>query len=215
MVVIPVINIFMERQIKLNITADIFELREFYSIIKTNFLDRRWVATEQAHHIKRSAYNDPNINLLKMPSGWALTTYLKNDDQICAPWNVLTDDFTDGTKRTNMVFGIAERLLEKIPMAYRLGISVTPGGNYIESHVDDAWHIHFPIYSPPKSFFTWDDSNRNPVDWEHYEDDGSAWALNTQLMHSVKNLDVDDRVHMFFSVKEADMPELLKIQGAI
>jgi len=205
----------MDRQIKLNITADINELREFYDIIKTKFADRKWVATEQKQYIKREAYNDPNIDLTKMASGWALTTYLKNDDQICAPWNVLTSDFTDGKKRTDMVFGIAERLLEKIPMAYRLGISETPGGNYIESHTDDAWHIHFPIYSPPKSFFTWDDENRQPISWEHYPADGSSWALDTTLMHSVKNQDTTPRVHMFFSVKREDMPALLKITGQI
>jgi hypothetical protein len=205
----------MDRQIKLNITADIDELKEFYDIIKTDFADRKWVATEQSKYIMREAYIDPNINLSRMPGGWALTTYLKNDDQICAPWNVLTTDYTDGKKRTNMVFGIAERLLDKIPMAYRLGISVTPGGNYIESHTDDAWHIHFPIYSPPKSFFTWDNELREPVDWEHYDADGSSWALNTQLMHSVKNLDTEDRVHMFFSVKEKDMADLLQITGQI
>lgn len=205
----------MDTQIKLDLTADILELREFYDIIKTEFADRKWVATEQKDYIKREAYNDPNIDLTKMASGWALTTYLKNDNQICAPWNVLTNDFTDGKKRTDMVFGIAERLLEKIPMAYRLGISVTPGGHYIESHTDDAWHIHFPIWSPEKSYFTWDDDNRQPVSWEHYNDDGTSWALNTLKMHSVRNLDTKDRVHMFFSVKEEDIPELLKIKGQI
>jgi hypothetical protein len=205
----------MQQQIKLDITADIDELRVFYETIRTEFADKKWVATEQQEFIKPEAYNDPNINLSKMASGWALQNYLKNDTQICPPWNVVTNNFTDGTKRTDMVFGIAERLLDKIPMAFRLGISVTPGGHYIESHTDNAWHIHFPIWSPPKSFITWDDNSGQPVTWEHYDDDGSAWALNTTLMHSVKNLDTTDRVHMFFSVKEEDIPELLKIQGQI
>ena len=205
----------MEKQIKLDITADINELREFYEIIRTEFADRKWVATEQQTFIKPEAYNNPNIDLSKMASGWALQNYLKNDTQVCPPWNVVTRDFTDGTKRTDMVFGIAERLLDKISMAFRLGISVTPGGHYIESHTDDAWHIHFPIYSPSKSFFTWDDNSNQPLEWERYADDGSAWALNTTLMHSVKNLDTEDRVHMFFSVKEKDIPALLQIQGQI
>lgn len=204
----------MDKQIKLNITADINELREFYDIIRTKYADRKWVATEQIQYIKREAYNDPNIDLTKMASGWALQTFLPNPDQICPPWNVVEDNPIKPVN-TDMVFGIAARLLEKIPMAYRLGISVTPGGNYIESHIDDAWHIHFPIYSPPKSYFTWDDDNRQPVSWEHYDDDGSSWALNTNLMHSVKNQDITDRVHLFFSVKEEDIPELLKITGQI
>lgn len=205
----------MEKQIKLNLKIDIEELREFYDIIKTDFAHKKWVATEQADYIKREAYNNPNIDLTKMASGWALQTYLKNEEQICAPWNVLTSDPTDGTKRTEMVFGIAERLLNKIPMAYRLGITITPGGHFIESHTDDAWHIHFPIYSPPKSFFTWDDENNNAVEWEHYDADGTAWALNTTLMHSVKNQDTEDRVHMLFSIKEEDIPKLLNLEGTI
>ena len=114
-----------------------------------------------------------------------------------------------------MVFGIAQRILDKIPMAYRLGISVTPGGNYIESHTDDAWHIHFPIYSPPKSYFTWDTDDNQPVSWEHYDADGGAWALDTTKMHSVKNQDTEERVHIFFSVREEDIPALLEIKGKI
>ena len=198
---------------KLDITADINELREYYETLRTQYPQYKWVATEQKDNIKRSAYNNPDIDLSKMASGYAITTYLPdNDNRLAAPWNVIATEITDGKKRTELVFGIAERLLDKIPMAYRLGISVTPGGNFIESHVDDAWHIHFPIYSPEKSYFTWDDENNNPVEWSHYNDDGSSYALNTLLMHSVKNQDTDDRVHMFFSVKEQDIPELIKLK---
>jgi len=132
----------------------------------------------------------------------------------CPPWNEI-EKYPAPLINTDMVFGIAQRILDKIPMAYRLGISETPGGNYIESHTDDAWHIHFPIYSPPKSYFTWDNELREPIEWVHYEDDGSAWALNTTLMHSVKNLDTAPRVHMFFSVKEENIPALLEISGRI
>lgn len=204
----------MDKQIKLDITADINELREFYDIIRTEYADRKFVPEEQKDRIKRSAYNDPNIDLTKMAYGWGLQTFLVDKDAICPPWNVVEPN-PQVPVNTEMVFGIAERLLNKIPMAYRLGISVTPGGHYIESHTDDAWHIHFPIWSPPKSYFTWDDENRQPVTWEHYDDDGTSWALNTTLMHSVRNLDTEDRVHLFFSVKEQDIPELLKIKGQI
>ena len=204
----------MLRHIKLNITADINELREFYQTISTKFADRKWVATEQQQHIKREAYNNPNIDLTKMASGWGLQHYLQDRTLPCPPWNVI-EKYPAPLINTDMIFGIAERILDRIPMAYRLGISETPGGNYIESHTDDAWHIHFPIYSPPKSYFTWDDENRQPVEWVHYEDDGSAWALNTTLMHSVKNMDTEKRVHMFFSVKEQDIPALLEISGKI
>lgn len=202
----------MNKEIKLNLTADLLELREYYQVLKTQYSHLKWIATEQRDNIKREAYNSENIDLSKMASGYAITTYLPEDDpRLPAPWNVISKLTTDGKKRTEMCFGIAERLLDKIPMAYRLGVSVTPGGNYIESHTDDAWHIHFPIYSPPQSFFTWDDENRNPVEWSHYPADGSSWALNTLLMHSVKNQDTEDRVHMFFSVKEEDIPALLQL----
>jgi hypothetical protein len=202
----------MNKEIKLNITADLSELREYYGMLKTQYNQYKWIATEQKDNIKREAYNSENIDLSKMASGYAITTYLPEDDnRLPAPWNVIAKLTTDGKKRTEMCFGIAERVMDKIPMAYRLGISVTPGGNYIESHTDDAWHIHFPIYSPLKSYFTWDDENRNPVEWSHYPADGFSWALNTQLMHSVKNQDTEDRVHMFFSVKEEDIPALLQL----
>lgn len=204
----------MDKEFKLNFHVDIEELKEFYEIISTKYAHLKWVATEQKQHIKREAYFDPNIDLSKMASGWGLQHFLQDRSLPCPPWNVI-EKKPAPLINSEMVFGIAQRILDKIPMAYRLGISVTPGGNYIESHKDDAWHIHFPIYSPPKSFFTWDDENNNPVAWSHYEADGSAWALNTLLMHSVKNQDTEDRVHMFFSVKEEDIPELIKITGKI
>jgi hypothetical protein len=204
----------MIRQLKLNITADIDELREFYNILSTQFLDRKWIATEQKAHIKREAYNDPNIDLTKMASGWGLQHYLHNRSLPCPPWNVIEKQPAP-LINTDMVFGIAQRILDKIPMAYRLGVSETPGGNYIESHTDDAWHVHFPIHSPSQSFFTWNDENDEPVEWVHYKDDGSAWALNTTLKHSVKNLDTEKRVHMFFSVQGKDIPALLEISGKI
>lgn len=204
----------MDKQIKLNITADIEELREFYQIISTKYAHLRWVATEQKQHIKREAYFDPNIDLTKMASGWGLQHFLHDRSLPCPPWNVI-EKKPAPLVNTEMVFGIAERLLNKIPMAYRLGISETPGGNYIESHTDDAWHIHFPIYSPPKSYFTWDDADNNPISWEHYEADGTSWALDTTQMHSVKNQDTELRVHLFFSVKAEDIPALLSISGKI
>ena len=204
----------MDKEFKLNFYVDIEELKEFYEIIRTKYAHLKWVATEQKQHIKREAYFDPNIDLTKMASGWGLQHFLHDRSLPCPPWNVI-EKYPAPIINTEMVFGLAQRILDKIPMAYRLGISVTPGGNYIESHEDDAWHIHFPIYSPPKSFFTWDDKENNPVEWSHYDADGSAWALNTLLMHSVKNQDTEDRVHMFFSVKEEDIPELIKITGKI
>lgn len=205
----------MNKQLKLNVTADIDELRYFYNTLSTQFANRKWIATEQKQHIKPEAYNDPNIDLSKMASGWGLQHYLHDRSLPCPPWNVIEKNPAPAIN-TDMIFGIAQRLLDKIPMAYRLGVSETPGGHYIESHTDDAWHAHFPIYSPPKSFLTWDNSeSREPEEWEHYDADGSAWALNTTLMHSVKNLDTEKRVHMFFSVKAEDVPALLKITGTI
>lgn len=204
----------MDKQIKLDFYADIEELREFYGIISTKYAHLKWIATEQQQYIKPEAYFDPNIDLTKMASGWGLQHFLHDRSVLCPPWNVIEKKPAPQVN-SEMIFGIAQRILDKIPMAYRLGISVTPGGNYIESHTDDAWHVHFPIYSPPKSYFTWDDENNQPVTWKHYDDDGSAWALNTQCMHSVKNQDTTDRVHIFFSVKVEDIPELLKIKGKI
>jgi len=204
----------MDKQIKLDFYADIAELREFYRIISTEYAHLKWVATEQKQYIKPEAYFDPNIDLTKMASGWGLQHFLHDRSLLCPPWNVIEKKPAPQVN-SEKIFGIAQRILDKIPMAYRLGISVTPGGHYIESHTDDAWHVHFPIHSPPKSYFTWDDENNQPVEWEHYDDDGSAWALNTQCMHSVKNQDTADRVHIFFSVKVEDIPEMLKIKGKI
>ena len=203
-----------ELQHKLQVYADIEEVREYYNIIKTQYADRRWSIYEGVDRLTKEAwYGFENINYADAPGGWAIQTHLETDE-ICAPWVV---DTYNPVQRNDdpMVFGFAEKLLKKIPMAKWLSISETPPGGGIVSHQDSHWHIHLPIYSPKNSFLTWNDENQQPVFWEEHVADGSIHAWNTTEYHSVVNKSNELRVHLFFKVEKEELPELLKIVGKI
>jgi hypothetical protein len=203
-----------ELEHKLKVYADIAEAREYYEIIKTKFAHRRWGIHNYAHTLTKEAwYGFEEINYDLAPGGWALQTHLDNDE-VCAPW--IVDTYDPVEKEDNpMIFGFAERLLRKIPMARWLSISETPPGGGIVSHQDSHWHIHLPLYSPEKSYLTWDNEHKEPVYWEEHVADGSIYAWNTTEQHSVINKSNELRAHLFFKVEIEDVPELFKIVGKI
>lgn len=200
--------------IKLKVYADLEEAREYYKILKTNFFDKRWNVYEGEKRLTKEAwYGFENVEYKFTPGGWAIQSHLETDE-ICAPW--IVDTYKPVHRQENpMVFGFAEKLLKKIPMAKWLSLSETPGGGGIVSHQDSHWHIHLPLYSPEKSYLTWDDENRHPIYWKHYPADGSIYAWNTTEFHTVHNQSDELRVHLFFKVEIEDVPELLKITGKI
>lgn len=209
----------MDRVIELNVNINLDELREYYHTIVQDFQHRKFIFMEQKDYIRPEAYCDSQVetfgenkedDLVKMPEGWAIQNYLKDPEQIPAPWNVLTNDFTDGTQATPLLFGIAQRIVDKFPKCFRLGISLAWPGSYIPAHIDNAWHVHIPIYSPPNAFFDFDDVS------ERYNlQAGKVYLLDTTQNHSIHNLDVEDRPHMLFSVKPEDVESVLAITGDI
>ena len=203
-----------ELQFKLDVYADIEEAREYYEIIRTKYAHRKWKLTEQGEKVTPEAWRGfEDIDRETAPGGWGLQSHLEDGD-ICPPWIITTYEPVH-IPENDMIFGFAQRLIEKIPMAKWLGISEITGGSGIISHKDSHWHIHLPIYSPAKSFLTWDDEDRQPVSWQNFPADGSIYAWNTTEQHSVFNQSDDMRVHMFFKVEIKDVPELFKIKGKI
>lgn len=203
-----------ELQFKLDINADINEAREYFKIIKTEYADRYWSVDKFDYTLTKEAwYGFEDIDYKLAPGGWGLQSHLKGSE-VCPPWIISTYDPIEN-KNTDIVFGFAEKLLKKIPMAKWLGISVTPPGGGIVSHQDSHWHIHLPIYSPKESYLTWDDENKNPVHWEHFPADGSIYAWRTTEQHSVVNKSNEDRIHLFFKVEMEEIPNLFKLTGTI
>lgn len=203
-----------ELQHKLQVYADLEEARDYYNIIKTEFANRRWNIYQHSDNVTKEAwYGFENIDYSLAPGGWAIQTHL-DTDQVCAPW--IIDTYTPVEQSNNpMVFGFAEKLLKKIPMAKWLSISETPPGGGIVSHQDSHWHIHLPLYSPKESYLTWDNEDKEHVYWQQHDADGSIYAWNTTELHSVVNNSNELRVHLFFKVEMEDIPDLFKIVGKI
>lgn len=194
----------MDKQYRLdNIKVDLSELRDYYNIIKTQFWEKRWCARKD--YIRPESINVPDINYTAY--GWGIQTFLDNDHDPCPPWNVVTKN-PQTPRNTEMVFGIAQRILEKIPSSNRLGLSVTQGGHHIGSHVDGDWKFHIPIYSPPKSFWTWDNEQGEHLSWEHLEE-GVCYIMDARLKHSVINQDTTDRVHILCNITDEAAEYLL------
>jgi hypothetical protein len=204
-----------ELAFKLNVYADLDEARNYYEIIKKDFAHKKWSIYEGDKRLTKEAwYGFEELNYKLAPGGWALQSHLETDEVNCAPW--IIDTYDPVLKNNNpMIFGFAEKLIKKIPMAKWLSISETPPGGGIVSHQDSHWHIHLPLYSPEKSYLTWDDENKLPIYYEHYPADGSIYAWNTMEPHSVVNSSNELRVHLFFKVEKEDVPNLFKITGKI
>lgn len=208
----------MNRVTKLNVIVDLNQLRDYYKILVENYQHKKFVHSEQKNYIKREAYTTDQIDefgenvehdLNRMPHGWSIQSYLPDENRICAPWNVLTKNPVPEWN-TELYFGIAEKIAEKFPMGYRMGISLSYPGSYIPTHVDESWHVHIPIYSPKKAYFDFDD-----VGERHNLEAGSIYLVDTTQMHSVHNEDIEDRPHLLFSVKAEDVESVLAITGAI
>lgn len=208
----------MKKIYKLNVTVNIEELRDYYKTIVEQYQHKKFVHSEQKSYIKKEAYTTDQIDefgdnvehdLNRMPHGWSIQSYLPDESRICAPWNVLTKNPVTEWN-TELYFGIAEKIQQKFPMGYRMGISLSYPGSYIPKHMDESWHVHIPIYSPKKAYFDFDD-----VGERYHLEAGSVYLVNTTQNHSVRNDDVEDRSHLLFSVKIEDVESVLKITGAI
>jgi hypothetical protein len=209
----------MDKRIKLNVTFDLDEALDYYKTVQEKFHHLKWIPTENLKYIdERAIVKEVEMIEEKMPSGWAIQSFIEDNSQICPPWNVIKHNnifVNDINYETELMFGFARKVLDKFPMAKRMGISEMKPNGFIQSHWDKSWRVHLPLISPDKSYFTWDDDQGNPIEWDNYPSDGGIWLLDTNLRHSVKNMGDANRVHIIFTVKNEDVEELLKIQGTI
>jgi hypothetical protein len=199
---------------KLNFSVDIKELRDYYAIISAEFqhLDWSWqkCGGEVVDQWKTAAYQDP-ANLLT--HGWAIQSNLVDLSLPCPPWNISTHDITE-YRNTELVFGIIERLQAAMPYAYRWSVSVQPPSGKVSLHSDqeDECTVWIPIYTDGVAItFVTDNKNTGYC----LECDGSAYLLDTTIPHFTYNDSQQDRVAVIFRMKQASLPELLKVAGTL
>lgn len=178
-----------------NIKFNFNELLEYYDTVKNNFEYLKWIIPEiPDHEISKGLY------------GYAILTNKENIDEPVDPPGTRKDKkrYEPLIKHTKIVFGFAERLLEKIPYQEELVITGHPSGVGIPTHVDKDEHlrIHFPIISNKNSEFI---INGNTYILEP----GKVYIVNTKRSHTTLNNGDDDRVHLHFKIPIGRIKELI------
>lgn len=206
-------------QIKLNIRANIDEVREYYNILKTKYQHKHWTPEGREHLLREDAianWRKNNVSIPKdSPTGWAITPHLIGD--VCPPYPLTTKALME-VKDDELVFGFAKRLLEKIPMAHWASITeMSPGLEFLPhfDHYDGFRTIHMPIYSPEEAVWVWYDREKNVTSKEHFPADGSIWSMNTYRHHGVINNSKETRVHLILIVEPENLDALYNLTGEI
>lgn len=198
----------------LNFTVNIKELREYYKMLKEQYSALNWSWEKCGGDVidqwRDIAFQDP-ANLLT--HGWAIQSNLKDITLPCPPWNISKQETVE-YRNTKLVFGIIERLQEKIPYGYRWAVSVQPPGGKVSLHSDqeDECTVWIPIYSEGVTitFVTLERSTGYCLD-----SNGGAYLLDTTIPHCTYNTSKQDRVTIIFRLNIKNLPKLLAVQGLI
>jgi hypothetical protein len=194
---------------KLNFTVPIDDLKSYYEILKNDYdyLDWSWkkCGNDIIKQWRDAAYADPD-NLLT--HGWAIQSNLKDINKPCPPWNISTLETVE-YRNTVLAFGVIEKLQKAIPYGYRWSVSVQPPGGKVSRHSDneDEYTVWIPIYTKgPAIIFD-----------KEYEltADGSAYLLDTTVLHYTENNSDATRVTIIFRMNRKYKDKILLLQGVL
>jgi hypothetical protein len=107
---------------------------------------------------------------------------------------------------TELMFGIMQRLYDKIPYAYRWTLFVLPPGGKVVRHADhDQYVIVIPIHWEPEATFTLGDTPYT------FPADGSAYLLDVEVPHDTVNHSSKDRVNLIARINRDKLSDILNI----
>jgi hypothetical protein len=204
---------------KLNFNFDASELLDYYNTLQCSYQDYKWTYQDSQHQIKENFLNVyANVNAKKKSGyGWAITT--NNPDKTVKkniPWYNISKHYDHGITElpserfTPMVFGIAQKILEKIPYARCMSISVFEPGTELVAHKDEPFllRVHIPIKTTAKSYWLNTDGYSNLSV-------GEAYLCDTRESHSIHNDGVEDRVHLLFAIHQDYEDNIKKLKGTL
>lgn len=204
---------------KLNFKIDVASLREYYQKLKSDYQEYNWSYDTNGSDVDKEIYayykkNNKDTNA----GGWAITfpQYLENNKAM-SPWASIHKDFTPDRPtiseevKTPMVFGIIDSLLDKIPYARNISLSVFEPGSQASPHVDEDYllRVHIPIYT------------NDDCQWlttkglEPMHELGHAYLCDTRQIHAIYNDSKTDRVHLLFAIEDVYENELKSVTGTI
>lgn len=164
------------------------ELLEYYDSVITNYQQLKWMPPAD---VDKKTHNVSNMY------SWAIQSNLKDPTKPCPPYHIDAGEeiceANDCRVPTELIYGIAKKIIDIIPEVRQLGISGHPPGTRIDLHPDndEFLKIHIPIKTNPDAWFLFEDEKFNL-------EEGHAYFINTALLHGTNNLGNDDRIHLIF-----------------
>ena len=133
------------------------------------------------------------------------------------PWPEVISEFSYAEKslkperKTPLVFGIAEKILEAVPYAHHVIMSVFPPTGATIPHTDQDFllRVHIPVYTNPDIRWLTDSGYHDM--WTP----GQAYICDTRKMHAAYNDSKEDRVHFIFAIEDKYIDEIRKVTGVI
>jgi hypothetical protein len=202
----------------LNFKVDISQLQYYYDRLKTEFQMHNWSYANNLNDVKEDIYSYNKNKINKDANGWAITfpKYLENGKAI-APWTRINKNFVVDSNtlieetKTPMVFGLINELLNQIPYARNISLTVLEPGSHIVPHTDEDYllRVHIPIYT--SKHCQWLTVNGLEPMYEM----GQAYLCDTRQMHSIYNDGSTDRVHLLFAIDPMYEEHIKSITGVI
>ena len=200
---------------KLNFSVDVSQLQDYYQTLALNYSEYRWSVKEFA---KKDEYTATRVADSLLNYGWAITTEVLDETvKSNPPWPEVISEFSYAEKtlkperKTPLVFGIAEKILEQIPYAHHVIMSVFPPTGATIPHTDQDFllRVHIPIITNDKNRWLSDDK------YFYFKDLGTPYLCDTRKMHAAFNDGKQDRVHLVFAFEDKYLEEIRKITGII
>lgn len=178
---------FKVKQLK-NVIFSHDELLEYYKEIEKKFQHLKW---------NPNAEIDKKTHAISKMYSWAIQSNLKDPTKPCPPYHIDSGEEVcendDCRVPTEMIFGLAEKIIQQFPEVRQLGISGHPPGTRIDLHPDndEFLKIHIPIKTNPLAWFYFEDEKFNL-------EEGKVYLINTTVLHGTLNNGPTDRIHLIF-----------------
>jgi hypothetical protein len=197
---------------KLNFTVNLQELESFYLDTKNNYEHLRWTWEKNKIHLNDDALSScQDINEIMM-TGWMLESDML--DRSIPPSMLRSKHARTAWYDTEIMSGVAKRLKDKVPFAYRWTLFVLPPGGKVVKHTDAGeYAIHIPLYWDENALFIFGDHpNTTQV---YFPADGSAYLVDAEVPHETVNNSTTDRVGLVCRIKRDKLNEILNITGIV
>ena len=193
---------------ELNYTVDPEELQEFYRIVKSEYSENMWTWAKNKSHIDDTAAGELVKTAQTTMYGWPLQSNLL--DKTIPPSVLKTKYPTGEWYDTDLMFGLAKRIYERIPYSYRWTLFVLPPGGCVPRHSDQGEYvIHIPIQWHKDAIFVVGNNNYSLTGI------GKSYVVDVEIPHETVNNSTKDRVGLIYRIPRNKLSDLLGVTGTI